>query len=103
MKLEYLAVYEGVKSKILYATKFDENSDLSKTYLGRIDMTKSDKNKAEKKFPISEQGYYAIVKLLDGTKCQILLNIWASKLFMPKIAYLRCQFLHLLLKHREFR
>ena len=28
-------------------TKFDENSDLSTMYLGRIDMTRSDKIKAE--------------------------------------------------------
>ena len=36
---EYLDVYEGVRSEILYTTKFNENSDLGTTYLGRIDMT----------------------------------------------------------------
>ena len=42
---------------MLITTKFDENSDLSTTYLGRINMTRLDKIKAEERFPISEQGY----------------------------------------------
>ena len=37
---------------------FDENSDLSTTYLGRIDMTRASKIKAEEKFPISKQRVY---------------------------------------------
>ena len=36
---EYLDKYEGVKTEIVDTTRFDENSDLSTTYLGRIDMT----------------------------------------------------------------
>ena len=36
---EYLDRYEGVKSEILDTTRFDENSDLSMTYLGRLNMT----------------------------------------------------------------
>ena len=51
--------------------RFDENSDLSTTYLGRIDMTRASKIKAEERFPISEHGYM-VGKLLDDTKCQIL-------------------------------
>ena len=53
---EYLDMYERVKSEVLSTTKFDENSDLSTTCLGRIDMTKASKIKVEEKFPISEQG-----------------------------------------------
>ena len=37
--------------------KYDDNSDLSTTYLDRIYMTRSDKIKAEEGFPISEHGY----------------------------------------------
>ena len=36
---EYLDRYEGIKTEIVDTTSFDENSDLSTTYLGRIDMT----------------------------------------------------------------
>ena len=50
-------MYEGVKSEVLSTTKFDENSDLSTTYLGRIDMTRASKIKVKERFPISEQGY----------------------------------------------
>ena len=60
--------YEGIQSKKLSTTRFDENSDLSTTYLGRVNMTKASKIKAEESFQISEQGY-TIGKLLDGTEC----------------------------------
>ena len=39
-------MYDRIKSEALNATKFDENSDLSTTYLGRIDMNRLDKIKA---------------------------------------------------------
>ena len=48
---------EGVQSAVLSTTRFDENLDLSTTYLGEIDMTRASEFKAEEKFPISEQGY----------------------------------------------
>ena len=52
-------------------------------------MTRSEKIKVEKKNPISEQGY-TIGKLLNGTECQTLLNTGASKSFMSKMHYLKC-------------
>ena len=70
-------MFDGVRPAVLCTTKFDVGSDLSTTYLGRIDMTRSDKIKVEC-FPISEQGY-TVGKLLDGTECQILLDMGASK------------------------
>ena len=39
LKEEYLDRYEGVISEILNATRFDENTDLSTTYLGKLRMT----------------------------------------------------------------
>ena len=50
-------MYEGIRSEVVCTTKFYRNSYLSTMYLGRIDMTSSDKIKAEERFPISEQGY----------------------------------------------
>ena len=38
-RAEYLDRYEGIKTEIIDTTRFDENSDLSTTYLGRINMT----------------------------------------------------------------
>ena len=79
---EYLYIYNGIQSEILSTTRFDGNSDLSTTYLGRVDTTRISKNKVERIFPISEQGY-TVGKLLDGTECQILLDTGASKSFSP--------------------
>ena len=97
LKGEYLDVYKGIQSEILSTTRLDENSDLSTTYLGKVDKSKNNKIKAEESFPISEQGY-TIGKLLDGTECQILLDMEASKSFMSKSHYLHCKLLHSLPK-----
>ena len=80
-------VYEGIQSEIENTTRFDENLDLSTTYLERSDRAKSDKLKAEESFPISEEGY-TLGKLLDGTECQLLLDMGASKLSMSKSYYM---------------
>ena len=50
-------MYDGLKTEVLSTNKFDENSDLNTTYLGKIDMTRLNKIKAKEKFLISEQGY----------------------------------------------
>ena len=80
---KYLDVYEGIQSEIVNTARFDENSDLTTTYLGRSNRAESDKLKAEESFPISEQGY-TLGKLLDGTECQVVLDTGASKSFMSK-------------------
>ena len=90
-------MYVCVKSEVLSTTKFNENSDLSITYLGRVNMTRLDKIKTEEMFPISEQGYTA-GKLSDGMECQILLDMGVSKSFMSTSHYLSCKSLHSLLK-----
>ena len=42
---EYLDVYKGIQSEIVNTTRFDENLDLSTTYLGKSDRSKNDKLK----------------------------------------------------------
>ena len=71
-------MYEGIQSEVISTTRFDEGSDLSMTYLGRLDITRASIIKAEEKCPISEQGY-VVGKLLDNTEFQILLDTGASK------------------------
>ena len=51
----------------------------------------------EEKFPITGQGF-SLGKLLDGTECQILLDMGESKLYMSKSYYLGCKSLHALHK-----
>ena len=38
LKEEYLDVYKGIQSEIVNTTRFDGNSDLCTTYLGKSDM-----------------------------------------------------------------
>ena len=97
MNEEYLNVYEGIQSEIVNTKRFDDNLDLSTTYLGKSDRSKNDKLKAEESFPISEQRY-TLRKLLDGTEYQLLLDTGASKSFMSKSFYMHCKSLHSLPK-----
>ena len=53
LKAEYLDVYEGVYAKVISTDRFDEDMDLSTTYLGQVDMTRSTEVKAEENFPIT--------------------------------------------------
>ena len=77
-------IYEGIHSDIVSSNRFDVNSDISTMHLGKIENRgDQDKLKAEESFPISENGY-TWGRLLDGTKCQLLLDTGVSKSFMSK-------------------
>ena len=93
LKGKYMDVYEDVYADVVTAYRFDENVNLSTTYLGKIDMRREDIMKAEENFPISEQGF-VIRKILNGEECQLLLDTGASKSYMSKSYYLRCKMLH---------
>ena len=64
-------VYDEIYAEVVMTSRFDENFDLSTTYLGRIDIKREEVMKAEESFPISEQGF-VMGKLLNGEECQIL-------------------------------
>ena len=106
LKSKYLDVYEGVYAEMVYANKFNENSDLSTTYLGQTKMTRDTKIKAEERFPITSQGF-ASGKLLDGTECKILLDTGATKPYMSKSyicnAKLYMHYQNFLLTCKEFK
>ena len=98
LQAEYIDVYEGIQSNIVSSSRFDKNSDISMTFLGKIGQEESqDKLKAEESFPISESGY-TLGRLLDGMKCQLLLDTGASESFMSKSFYMHCKSLHTLPK-----
>ena len=81
-------IYEGIHSNIVSSNRCDGNYDIGMTYLGKIENRgNQDKLKAEESFPISENGY-TMGRLLDGTKCQLLLDTDASKSFMSKSFYM---------------
>ena len=97
LKEEYLDRYVGVNSEIVDTTRFDENSDLSTTYLGKINMTQNEDLMVEQKFSISKSGH-TLGKLMDGMECQILLDTGARRSFMSKSYYLCCKALYSLPK-----
>ena len=90
---KYMDVYEEIYAEVVMTSKFDENVDLSTTYLGRIGMKREDVMKAEERFSNSEQGF-VICRILNGEECQILLDMGASKFYMSKSYYVRCKTLH---------
>ena len=47
VKETYFDRYEGIQSEISEVTRFDENTYLSTTYLGRIGQTRKSVRKAE--------------------------------------------------------
>ena len=83
LKSEYLEVYQGAYAEIVSTNQFDEDADLSTTYLGQVDMSRDTEVRAEERFPIIARGYTR-GELLDGTDCEILIDTGTSKSYMSK-------------------
>ena len=97
LKADYLDVYEGVCVEVISTDRFDEDTDLSTTYLGQVDMTRDTEVKAEESFPMTARGYTK-GQLLDDTDCEILIDTGASKSYMSKSYFLHCKNLHMMPK-----
>ena len=55
LKDKYMDVYDDAFAEIVTTNKFDENVDLSTTYLGKIGMKWEDIMKAEESFPFQNK------------------------------------------------
>ena len=86
-------MYEGVYAELISTDKFDEDTDISITYLGQVDMTRNTEVKAEENFPMTARGYIR-GQLLDGTDCDVLIDTGASKSYMSKSYFLQYKLLH---------
>ena len=93
----YFDKYNAVQSEISQEARFDESTDLSKTYVGKVDQTRKSVIRAEESFLISGQGY-TLGKLSDKTECSMLIDMGASKSYMSKSFYMRSRILHTLPK-----
>ena len=100
VKETYFDKYEGIHSEISQVTRFDENTDLSTTYLGKRGQTRKSIIRAEESFPISGQGY-TVGKLADKTNCNILIDTGASQSYMSKSFYMQSKILHALPKLQQ--
>ena len=90
MKSRYMDVYDNVYAEVVMTSRFDENIDLSTTYLGRIDMKREEVLKAEESFLSLNKDLLR----MKGKECQVLLDTGVSKSYMSKSYYLRCKSLH---------
>ena len=57
VKETYFDKYEGIQSEISQVTRFDENTDLSATYLGKRGQTR-ECNKSRRRFSNFRTGVY---------------------------------------------
>ena len=97
VKETYFDKCEGIHPEISQVTRFDENTDLSMTYLGKRGQTRKSVIRAEESFPISGQGYY-VGKLAHKTDCNILIDTGTSQSYMSKLFYMQSKILHTLPK-----
>ena len=93
LKSDYLDVYDGIYVEVISTNRFDEDTDLSTTYLGQVDMSRKTEVKAEESFAMNAAGHTR-GELLDGTECEILIDTGASKSYMSKSYYMQCKSLH---------
>ena len=76
--------------EVINTDKFDEDTDISTTYLGQVDMTRNTEVKAEENFSMTARGYTR-GHLLDGTDCDVLIYTGASKSYMSKSFFFAMQ------------
>ena len=65
-------------AKVVSTDRFDEDMDLSTTYLGQTNTTRGTEVKAEENFSITAWGYTK-GKILGDMECDILVDTGASK------------------------
>ena len=58
LEMKYLDSYEDVYVDMVHINRFDENSDLSTTYLGQTKMNRDTKFKAEEGFPLLDKALH---------------------------------------------
>ena len=97
LKSDYLDVYDGVYVEVIGTNRFDDDTDLSTTYLGQVDMLRKIEVKAEESFAINAAGHTR-GELLNGTECEILVDTGMSKSYMSKSYYMQCRSLHVMPK-----
>ena len=56
LRSEYLDVFESVYAEVISMDKFDEDTDLSTTYLGEVNLSRDTEVKAEESSPITARG-----------------------------------------------
>ena len=87
MNSDYLDMYDGVYAEVISTNMFGEDTDLSTSYLGQIDMSRKTEVKAEESFAMNAAGHTR-GELLDDTECEILIDTDTSKSYMSNSYYM---------------
>ena len=90
-------MYDGVYAEVISTNRFDEDTDLSTTYLGQTDMSRKTEVKPEESFAMNAVGHTR-GELLVGTECEILIDTGVSKSYMSKSYYMHCKSLQVMPK-----
>ena len=53
LKADYLDMYKGIYMEVISTDRFDEDTDLSTTYLGQVDIERDTDLNAEESFPMT--------------------------------------------------
>ena len=93
VKSDYLDVYDGIYAEEIGTNRFDEDTDLSTTYLGQTDMSTKTEVKVKESF-VMNASCHTRKELLDGPECEILIDTDTSKSYMSKSYYMQCKSLH---------
>ena len=93
LRSDYLDVYEGVYTEVISTDRFDEDTDVSTTYPGQVNMSRDTEVRAEESFPITARGHTR-GELLDGTDCEILIDTGINKSYMSKSYFMQYESLH---------
>ena len=80
VKSDYLDVYDGIYAEGISTIRFDEDTNLSTTYLGQIGMSRKTEVKAEEESFAMNAAGHTRGELLDSTECEKLIDTGMSKL-----------------------
>ena len=99
-------MYDEIYAEEVTTNRFDENVDLSTTYLGKIGMRREDIMKADESFPISEQGFvmgrYQMERNVIYCWIQEQVNLICQNIIIYCVKHYMI-YPNLLQKHKEFR
>ena len=95
---DYLDQYDSISNRLHDTKSFDDNRDVSTTYLGRGQLNRTDEFQPELSIPMNINSHTQ-GRVLGGNRIDVLLDSGASESYMPKAYYMKNPTLHTLPKY----
>ena len=96
---DYLDQYDSISNRLHDTKSFQDNRDISTTYLGKENITREDEFLPELSFPINVKSHTE-GKIVGGNKLDMLLDTGASQSYMSKAYYMKNPQLHSLPRYK---